>query len=109
MRRCFQIWASGLLFVLALFEVHDGNMLSLGKAVNLLHVFLPDLAKRSRGRNLVLPLPAQENADFTHGLQLRYVCLQEDAIDRSTPQRHVISEQSTIVGHDNPSNYEDNA
>src|SRR5215831_15823714 len=96
------IGASYFLFVLALLEVNDGNAVIFGKPVDRLHIFITDPAKRGRRRNRELPLPAQERAHLSHGLKPGYVRLQEDTVDRATPQRHMIPEQRTIVGHDNP-------
>jgi len=91
-RRRFQIGTSCFLFVLALLEVHDRNMVSFRKPVDRLHVFIADSAKRGRGRNRELPLPAQERAYVPDGLKPGYVGLQENAIDGTAPEGHVIPE-----------------
>jgi len=45
LRRRFQIWTSHFLLVLALLEMHDGNLVSLRKAVDRFHILLANLAK----------------------------------------------------------------
>jgi hypothetical protein len=64
----FQIGTSDLLFVLALFEMHEGDMVSLSQPIDRLDLFIADVAKGSRRRNPEFPLPAEERANFSHGL-----------------------------------------
>src|SRR5882724_2258262 len=91
-RRRFQVRTRGLLFVLTLLEMHDRNAVKFGKLVDRLDVSIADPAERSRGGNGELPLPAQERAYVPHRLKLRYIRLQEDAVERTAAQRHVIPE-----------------
>jgi len=85
--------------VLAFFEGYDRNLGRLGEPIDRLDVFIADLAKGSGRRNRELPLPAQENADLSHRLEFGHIRLQEDAVNRTAPQCHVIPEPSTIVRH----------
>src|SRR5215467_4536947 len=57
------------LFVLALVEMHHGNLVSLGKPIDRLDIFIADSAKRSRRRNPEFPLPTQERAHLPYRLQ----------------------------------------
>ena len=87
----FQIGQRHLFQVLALAKVHHRNLVSLGQPVHGVDLSLADFAKRSRGRNPELSLPPQELAYIAYGLQLRDVCLQEDPIDASAFQGHMVS------------------
>jgi hypothetical protein len=62
----FQQRPGELLFVLALGEVVDGDVVGLRPPVHLLNVGLADLAERRRRRNRKTTLPAQEVADHPH-------------------------------------------
>jgi hypothetical protein len=64
----FQIGASDRLFVLALLEMHEGDMVSLSQPIDRLDIFIADVAKGSRRRNPEFPLPAEQRASFSHGL-----------------------------------------
>jgi len=72
--------------------VHDRNALALGKFVDSLDVRLTDLAKRNRRRELKLPLPAQEDTHLSDRLKLGYIGLQEDSVDGTALERHVVSQ-----------------
>ena len=90
--RCFQVGASHFLLVLSFLEVHNRNVVPFSKLVDSLHIGFTDLPKRRRRGNLELPLPAQEDADLPHRLQLGYVRLQEDSVDGTALERHVVSQ-----------------
>src|SRR5262249_11284691 len=75
----FQVRASQLFFILSLVELHDGDLMFFGKAVDGFYVLLTNLAKCSRGRNLELLLPAQEFTHIPNRLKFGYVGLQEDS------------------------------
>jgi hypothetical protein len=81
--------------------MHHGNMVSLGKSIDCLDVFITDLAEGSRRRNPEFPLPTQERAYLPYGLQLRYVCLKKNAVDRTTPECYMITKQRAIICHHN--------
>src|SRR5437879_5576000 len=80
--------------------MYDGNMASLSKPIDRLHILLANLDESSRRRNLELPLPTQERAYLSDRLQFGHVCLKENSVDGTTAESHVISEQSAIVSHD---------
>src|SRR6266699_681286 len=63
-----QIRASQFLLILALLEMYDGNMVSLGKPIDRLPILLANFAKGSRRGNLEVPLPTQECAYLPHRL-----------------------------------------
>lgn len=90
------------LFVLALLEVPDRDALGLGPALYRLYVTPADLSESGRRRDLVAPLPVEEDADQPDRLQLGHVGLQEDAVDRSHSQGHLVAEQHRIIGHSEP-------
>jgi len=91
-RRSFQIRTRCFLFLLSLFEVHNGDMIHFRKAVDGLHICIANFAKRGRRRNRVLPLPPQKRAYIAHSLQSGHVRLEKDAIDGTATERHVIPE-----------------
>jgi hypothetical protein len=64
--------------------------MTLGKLVDSLNVLITDLAKRGRRGNGEFPLPAQENAYVAHGLKLGDVSLEEDPINATAAERHMI-------------------
>ena len=66
------------------------------------HVSIADLAKGGRRRNLEPSLPAQEDAHLSDRLKLWHVGLQEDSVDGTAMQRHVIPQQSGIISHGKP-------
>ena len=88
--RRFQVGASYLLLVLSLLELHHGNLVPLGKLVDGLDVGLPDLPKGCRRGNLELPLPAEEDAHLSYRLKLGDVSLQEDSVNGTALERHVV-------------------
>jgi hypothetical protein len=91
-RRSFQIGPRCFFFLLSLFEVHNGNMLSLGIAIDSLYIRIADFAKRGRRRNWVLPLPPKKRTYIPHGLEFGYVSLEKDAVDGTASERHVVPE-----------------
>ncbi len=72
--------------------MHDGNMVLVGKPLHGPDVLLADFAEGGRGGNRELALPAQEDTDLPHRLQLRHVGLQEDAVDGTALAGHVVSQ-----------------
>jgi hypothetical protein len=80
------------LFVLALLEVHDRDVVGLGVGVEVFHVGVADLVTRCRGRDREALLPAEERADLAHCLELWHVALEEEAIDAAAGERHVIAQ-----------------
>src|SRR5437764_14811422 len=72
LRRRFQIRASHFLLILALLEMYDGNMASLGKPIDRFHILLANLAESSRRRTLDLPFPTHEPPYQSDRLQLHH-------------------------------------
>ena len=77
-------------FVLTLGEVHHRDRVSLGEAVDVLHVRVADLAERRGRRDRESALPPQEVAYEPDRLELRGVALQEDPVHRPARQRHLV-------------------
>ena len=94
-----QQWLSDLLLVFFLGEVANGNIVGFGPAVDLGHIGFADLAEGRRRGNRKATLPMEKPAHLADGLQLGDVRLQEDAIDRTTGQRDVVTQQGGIIGH----------
>jgi len=81
-----------LLLVLTLGEVDHRDAVDLGEPVHLTRVALANLPERRRGRDAEPPLPAQELAHPAHRLQPRHIRLQEDPVDRTARERHMITQ-----------------
>ena len=91
--RCgFQVGARRFLFVLSLLQVHQGDSVMSGKLVDGLYVLLADFAKCGRRGNWEFSLPAQEGAYVPDGLELGRISLEEDSIDATAAERHMIPE-----------------
>ncbi len=70
--------------------MHQRDSVTFGELVDGLDVLLADLAKGGRGRNGEFPLPAQEGAYIPDGLKLGNVSLEEDPINATAAERHMI-------------------
>ena len=88
--RRFQVGTSHLLLVFPFLEVHYGNLVFFGEAVDGFDVGLADLAEGRRGGDLEPLDPTQKGTDLSYRLQLGNVSLHEDSVDAATLECDVI-------------------
>jgi hypothetical protein len=86
-----QIGTRHLLLGLALAETHHRDLVVEREAVDRGHVGATDLAQQRRRRDRVATVE-QEADQLPLAHQPRHVALQEEPVDRTHPQRHVVTQ-----------------